>query len=230
MIGRGNHHEATGRDFSYCPNDEVASEASFSSLVWDSQGDIDDRNIIDGSRGRTSASGGARVPHPDDLEHFEGDELFEDQDLMEVLLDEMELARPPSQHSLVTTPSGFSAESHDSMVQFASRPSSTKMRAATLAYLAQFADRPRALRNEFRRLRREKDLMVVHLCGCGLCSAAPDGTKVLGCTEPSHLRLGTSAENLAHSSFHTTIRSFPAEAFPDMCRWMHTTVYGKDVF
>jgi len=78
------------------------------------------------------------------------------------------------------------------------RGASTKLREATLSYLRNFAGRPKQLRREFLRLCTDPSLLVLHLCGCGMGTS----TEKSGCSEYTHLRLGTSAENWDHRHYH----------------------------
>jgi hypothetical protein len=106
---------------------------------------------------------------------------------------------------------------------------STKMRVATLAYLWKFADHPRQLRDEFRRLRTDHDLQVLHLCGCGLCKEE-NGTRVSGCVERTHLILGTAVMNGHHRTFHETLALCQVSDYTDLCRIFHNTQAGLGVF
>jgi len=120
--------------------------------------------------------------------------------------------------SLVGEPSG--AESNDGSQETGAR-SSTKMRTATLAYLCQFWADPGRLEEEFSRLLKRPDLHILHLCGCGLCQKVPSGpglggTRILGCTEPTHLKLGTSEENSLHTSMHRAMNAISNDGYPTL--------------
>lgn len=79
---------------------------------------------------------------------------------------------------------------------------STKMRVAVLAYLQRFTHDSRQLRDEVFGFLGGCDLQVLHLCGCGVRDA--DGS-FNGCTEPSHLILGTQSLNNLHYKYHGLI-------------------------
>jgi len=211
-IGRGDPDEPTGRDFEYNPSQSTTG----SHMAADSQGAIDVGNIIDSPR---------QVPLS---ESFDGDDWFDDDDFAEVAA---ELAGPnrPLSPGTITAPSGFSGSSHDSVLQSNVRHT-TKMRAATLGYLWQFADQPLELRDEFRKLRGDPSLHVLHLCGCGICFTQADGTRVLGCVERSHLRLGSSEENAMHTSYHKVIQSIPPDRYAGICEHIHAGQFGEGIF
>lgn len=103
---------------------------------------------------------------------------------------------------------------------------STKLRAATLAYLLNFANSPTAFAREWRRMKRG-DEDVLHLCGCGICSRSPSGEKLGGCVEKSHLRLGDQVENNKHREWHTVMRSTDDAAdYVDLIRISHKDASG----
>ena len=78
---------------------------------------------------------------------------------------------------------------------------STGVRVHVLAYLYRFWDSPVQLEMAYHRLRDSSD-SILHLCGCGICR---HGDK--GCTEPSHLYLGTQQENLSHAHWHAVLEN-----------------------
>ncbi|KAL7805340.1 hypothetical protein V8C26DRAFT_417977 [Trichoderma gracile] len=183
------------------------SQESLNNAVPESQeaqGAIDGRNIVDGPR-VTSAAG----PVVDE----------DIADAMEVL-DSQETAES------VDTPSGYRA-SQDSILQ--RNRVSTKMRAATLGYLWQFADHPEKLKAKFQRLRRDPSLHVLHLCGDGICSIE-GGRRVPGCCERSHLVLGTSVNNEAHAAWHKTMKLARVEDYSLYCGIAHGVASGAGLF
>jgi len=216
-IGRGDPRERTGRDFEYDPG--LSSPLTVGSpMDPDSQGSIDIGNIVDGPR---------QLPLS---ERFEGDDWFDDDDFADIVGGLAGPNRPPTPGT-VTAPSGHSGSSHDSVLQrVGGARVSTKMRAATLGYLWQFADQPAKLRNEFRRLRSDGSLHVLHLCGCGLCFITPGGLRVYGCVERSHLRLGSSDENTMHTSYHRVIQAMPPDLYAGICEHVHQGTYGEGIF
>jgi hypothetical protein len=218
-IGKGDPKDATGRDFEFEPTLDSDPVVAGSSEAADSQGDIDMSNVIGTKRRRS--------PEPD--EEFD-DEMFADEDAL-VELDQIvaEVDRPASRATdgTMETPSGFLG-SDDSVLQLEGR-TTTKMRAATLGYLWHFADDPSRLRDEFRRLRNNDDLHVLHLCGDGICYKR-GGVRIHGCVEHSHLRLGTAVENRAHTAFHGTISLARSDQYADVLRMIHQLQYGQGVF
>jgi hypothetical protein len=110
------------------------------------------------------------------------------------------------------------------------RRSSTKMRGATLGYLWGFAENPARLRTEFRRLRGDGSLWVLHLCGCGLCTATDQGQRSRGCCEWSHLTLGSSVANARHRTYHEVMSSTRVEDYPALCGIIHRGVDGEGLF
>lgn len=163
-------------------------------------------------------------PVPDAPIEAEDTDTDEPEGLMGELEEEGTL--PPWLDVMLETPADFDSQ-QDSMLR--STRSTTKMRAATLAYLHGFADQPLQLREEFRRL-RSTDMMVLHLCGCGMCYKQPDGTKVFGCAEHSHLRLGYADENKAHVRFHFMLEQLDGELYAKQAEIIHTMPHGEGVF
>jgi len=223
-IDRGDCRDQLGRDYDYNPdqNSQSTEGSAPSEMEVDSQGSIDMANVIDEVL--------RPLPQP---ESFDGDDWFDDTDFADAVGEAAGIERSMSPGTTLTAPSGFSGLSHDSVLQRDGKRVSTKMRAATLGYLWQFADRPKELRNEFRRLRREAELLVLHLCGCGMCYSAPDGAKVYGCSERSHLQLGSSDENATHKSWHTVMadvsKSGP-EGYIKACEAARMGEAGRDLF
>jgi hypothetical protein len=218
-IGRGDINQHQGRDFTYDINqyspDPETHESQGSSVTTDSQSSINLANILDTVRLQ---------------ENFEGDEWFEEEDFTMAVQEALEGIKGPPSPGSVTAPSGLSTSSHDSDIQSSSRVS-TKMRAATLAYLCQFADQPLRLREEFRRLRSDRTICVLHLCGCGLSSHNSAGTRYLGCSEPTHLRLGLQRENAFHASYHKVLQQTQPDGYAEMCDLHHRRVnYAEDIF
>jgi len=108
------------------------------------------------------------------------------------------LTYPLRPHSGSTADPFFSSPPVNPGKKTKSRFDSSQMTVHTLAYLRKFTgDLPR-LSFETRRLIKDEHLMVLHLCGCGIArdKHAP------GCTEPSHLILGTRDLNQDHEHAH----------------------------
>jgi hypothetical protein len=106
---------------------------------------------------------------------------------------------------------------------------STKVRAATLGYLWGFAHRPKALRNAFREL-RTTELLVLHLCGCGMKHVNQDGVICPGCMEWSHLKLGTAVENGRHRIWHQAMSLACKDDYSGLCGIVHKGQDGRDLF
>ena len=224
-IGKGDPRQATGRDIDYEPaSSSVEDSSAGESQVSDCMSIIDDSNIV----------GGPRQSVPE--ESFAGNDLFEDEDVLaalEEILEPLDVAASVRQlhrmsSSSIEAPSGLASE--DSLLQLVGRPT-TKMRAATLGYLWQFADQPNELRNEFRRLRSNDALQVLHLCGCGICYTIPNTvTRVAGCVERSHLKLGLAEENGRHKTFHMTMAFSQVGDYHDLCGIVHRSTDGDGLF
>lgn len=109
---------------------------------------------------------------------------------------------------------------------------STKMRVATLAYLLNFADAPEQLAEQFRRLHDDRELFILHLCGCGLSSRNKQRHNIWhgGCCEKTHLQLGYHEENHAHRCYHYTITTVKPEDYTVVCESIRKTTYGKNLF
>lgn len=215
------------RDFDYDPEEHEQSQSTVggASVDPDSQGAIDRANIVIGGRDRQGrrassqeVSESGHLPVPEDGTHWDGDDMFEDQDVLEdldAMLSAAQLYTQPrpsavpehvshlvSYPTSMETPTGY-AQSTDSRLASSTR-SSTKLRVATLAYLCQYSRKPEELREAFRRLRNDKKAHVLHLCGCGICYER-NGIRYPGCCEPSHLMLGSFTENKLQESCHVTI-------------------------
>jgi hypothetical protein len=109
------------------------------------------------------------------------------------------------------------------------RRTSTKVRAATLGYLWGFVHQPTALRDAFRTL-RTTELLVLHLCGCGMKHVNSDGEICPGCMEWSHLKLGTAVENGRHKIWHQAMSLTREEDYSDLCGIVHRGQDGCDLF
>lgn len=230
-IGKGDVLDPTGRDFDYDPN-LPANRASYSDDVYrSSQHRIgrDPEDEFPSSEGEDApiptaapTAGAMEGVETGGADEYDEDGFFEDEDVWDLLeMAETELplgdddlpgepAEPSSEEPARISSSVAASDiptSDDSVGQGRAQRVSTKMRAAVLGYLHGFADHPGQLRTEFRRLREDEDLWVLHLCGCGLCFKAPGGGNVVGCVERSHLKLGSRAENDLHRNFHTCIRA-----------------------
>lgn len=220
-IGKGDAGGTAGRDFDFEPA-AVSSpiEPPGESQTTDSQGSIDAGNIVDGPRDLSLA---------ETEEEFDGDDMFDEEDVQE-LLEQMLAAAPSNSAQLPGPARTISADisegpSEDSVLQYTGR-STTKMRAATLGYLWGFADRPAELREQFRRLRTDRSLAVLHLCGCGICYKAESGARVPGCVEHSHLRLGSLEENSSHRNFHAMINFARDGDYAQQCAIIHRVDNG----
>lgn len=235
-IGKGDVDHQFNRDHEYShPSGSGSSPLTQPlSATSDTQGSIDPSNILS-SRLRGSAMEG--VQRDEDSQGSSssyGDSFFEEEDVQEELSTLVAGFDPESQVSTVslaeTVETLSDVGSEDSVVGSGEGRSSTKMRAATLAYLWKFADEPGKLRNEFRRLRGEETLMVLHLCGCGLCFVTADGRKVKGCCEKTHLILGTREMNGRHASFHEVMKLSRADDYAQLCGIIHRATDGQDLF
>jgi hypothetical protein len=169
---------------------------------------------------------------PDSTDYGSSPIALSDIELMMELFDNEVPASPsgtPRDYPILSSEGDFNP-SDESFHASQQARSSTKMRAATLAYLRGFARDPERLREEMYRLRKERDLYVLHLCGCGLPYTNESGTLVPGCCEWSHLRLGTSVENALHRSYHIVMEKSNVEDFPQLCDIIHRAEYGFDLF
>jgi hypothetical protein len=231
-IGKGDQSEVSGRDFEYDPTREDTVrglESVGSSQVTDSQGSLDSGNIIEDQR---RIAGNSPLASPAEDSEFD-DSFFHDvdvqQELTEILERVDEEGSRPRTRSTMETPYGF-RESEDSIVQSLERQS-TKIRAATLGYLWQFADNPLELREQFRRLRSDRDLQVLHLCGCGICyTNSTTGNRVIGCVDKTHLKLGSAVENGIHKIHHQGMSLGLASDYPVACLLVHRADHGGDLF
>lgn len=243
-IGKGDLERGREQDFDVgllLPSSPRISPGS--SQATDSLGAIDPRNVVDG----------LRTPAGD--EAFDGDEVFDDEDVLEELeqllggVEEgaaadvrghlLPLGASGSQETrgvgghllsqvTISTVAGQD-DSQDSAPQLGRR-ATTKMRAATLAYLWGFADDPQRLREEFRRLRHNPELQVLHLCGCGICYTSEEtGNRVLGCVEWSHLRLGSEFENRQHKHWHNCMIYAQPDQYASLCNAAHGSEGGYGI-
>lgn len=108
---------------------------------------------------------------------------------------------------------------------------STKIRAATLAWLWKFSDSPPELKEKCKEMRYLGDeIGVLHLCGCGICSIGPGGERMLGCCERSHLILGDHDLNMIHESYHRTIERTNPEDYELLCGIINRGHGGQGIF
>jgi hypothetical protein len=210
-IGKGDIHGKAGRDFTYRSSQESqpsSLEPPGSSMVSDTSSFMDDTHPLN-----------ATLPAGEIMEDLFGDE---DAEILEDM--EAEVARLDVRLS-ISTISGLGGSSAVSILQDDGRTSSTKMRAATLAYLWQFSNDIGKLKAEFRRLRRDRTLEVLHLCGCGICYKRTNTGDVVvrywGCVERSHLKLGSSVENGQHKSYHMILGFARPEDYAEQCQIIH---------
>lgn len=191
----GDSGDPSRRDFVYDPELDPASYPSddvILELDADELAEINVNNIIRTARRMALV--------PDDSSDY-GEEFFQQEDVTDNLIEQVQNAvRPASRDDSVSAPGMRS--SLDSVGQGTVDRRTTKMRVATLAYLWKFVSDPTELRNEFRKLRSQPNLHVLHLCGCGMCYKTPTGQKVMGCCEASHLILGSSSLNDTHRTYH----------------------------
>jgi len=226
-IGKGDPEASTGRDFEYDEKDRSVSPLSDESGGDpESQGAIDASNILETPRQRNVAR---FPPLPAREDSFDTDDFFGDVDTLnqlEGILAEFDRPQTPSS---VSTPTGY-AQSEDSLIQLTMR-SSTKIRAATLGYLWQFADDPVRLRERFRLLCSDPRLHVLHLCGCGVSFVDPvTRQRRHGCVEKTHLKLGSAADNMLHKSYHVTIHHANPLDYEAFCGICHRAEGGDGIF
>lgn len=113
------------------------------------------------------------------------------------------------------------------------RQRTTKMRAATLAYLARFHSDPQNLATAFWELVENDSLQVLHLCGCGISkreSVNGNRVTVSGCAERSHLKLGDWLENGAHKSFHQVLEECDPADYQMFVGAFTRTQHGAGLF
>jgi len=227
--GIGDSDEPTGRDFEYVANDDPSSQSSqntTSSLevpfseVMDLRQDAPEGAPVD-----PLAGGGSSVDT--EVERDDGGLVSEDD--VEQTLDS---ADPQPMRGLLRHDSSMVdvedlPESQDSVLQSDGRGGTTKMRAATLAYLWKFADQPNVLREEFRKLRTNTYLQVLHLCGCGMGEEMVDGVTTAGCTERSHLMLGSSLLNRDQRSWHEVFHLVGRRHYADAVALAHRSRTGQ---
>jgi hypothetical protein len=222
-IGKGDPDEPSGRDFGYVPLDDE-NEPDFVAVDSQLMEGISSSNIVTSIRERG-------LPVTLDDGEFE-DSLFEDEDVLteiNTLIEAIDGDLSFSNEGTMETPSGYS-ESQDSVIQSGTR-TSTKIRAATLGYLWQFATQPSKLREQFRVLRNDPSMHVLHLCGCGICYKRDGGVRVYGCVEKMHLKLGTADLNSVHTAYHQILSFSGASNYARMCEANHANgPTGEGVF
>lgn len=224
-IGRGDIRQSTGRDFDYDPSLNLAS----SSPLGGESELSDDSQMMDLSEDITITA--STLITSDDPSEYDDDGFFEDEDVQqEMAALEADLLEPPSTEAGTVSASDMPS-SQDSVEQWSARRSSTKMRAATLGYLWNFADDWRQLRIEFRRLRSDRNAQVLHLCGCGLCFLEqPGDRRVVGCAERSHLTLGLAGTNDHHKTYHMTLGLTQPSDYVGLVRAIHVGTDGAGLF
>ena len=220
-IGKGDPYEFTRRDFDYDPSFNLPSSSPLagSSQVSNASGDIDMSEDVTITQ--------ALVTSGASDDEFDDDGFFEDEDVL-AILGGNEGEWPERLSSSVSV--SDLPESQDSAEQFHARGSSTKMRAATLAYLWNFADHPGQLRTQFRRLRKDPTAYVLHLCGCGLCYCTSNDVRVVGCAERSHLKLGPAEENGRHRTFHHILELGQSADYVPQVAIIHRSTDGDGIF
>lgn len=228
LIGKGDPNERTGRDFEYRPTTSSPFDPPGSSQVTDcydisKAGDSKSAKIIGNSTAAVFAMD----------EWFKGNDMFKDEDIIQALLLSADSTKACSSSQLqpldesIETPSDY--ESYDDSLLQSTVRISTKLRAATLGYLWQFADSPADLRREFRRLRQDRAAHVLHLCGCGM-SYYSENIRVFGCMERSHLRLGTVEENARHLNWHMVMSYINGDNYAKVCSVARESDLDIEVF
>jgi len=227
-LGRGDPYEETRRDFEYDPT--VHSPSSPPSTPGASQvSDIDDLGEISVDNITLTQRRFNESLDLDTSTEFDRGWVFQDEDVHTELPEPGEGDLNAADDRTVSV-SGV-ASSEDSLIQSSTR-TSTKMRAATLGYLWGFADDPSRLRTEFRRLRSDDSLWVLHLCGCGISIKTGTGLRDLksaGCCEWSHLKLGDQRENDAHRSLHQVLNIVPVSGYAALMQLYSGSVEGSMV-
>lgn len=224
-VGMGAEGETRGRDYEYFPSSD--RESSPMTIDPDSQGAIDADAIIDGPEsGRR-----LRPRHGSDSPEIV---LISDDDVQGAFDAEAEdaqlrLARDPTLSPVIDAVTDDPESDADS-IRSRGRRVTTKIRAATLAYLWKFSDDPGRLQAEFRRLRDDASLQVLHLCGCGISLVSDDGKRSFGCCERSHLTLGSPVMNDHHKTYHEVLRLSRDEDYTQLCRVLNRAVDGEGVF
>lgn len=231
-IGKGDEAGPAGKDCEYVQSLEPISSPVTASRSEDTDDfmDIDPSNILD-SRLRSPRDERAGETQVSDSQY--SNEFFEDEDVQEELSalaqtfdSDVRGVQSPSETMETLSDVGTG----DSVLASVDGRLSTKMRAATLGYLWKFADEPAKLREEFRKLRRESNLQVLHLCGCGLCLLTNEGSRVFGCCEKSHLILGTAVMNGHHKTYHEVIGRCLDTDYAQLCGIIHRGRDGKGLF
>ena len=220
-IGKGGPlDDPLGRDTEYVPpSGSPTPDRIPPSQATDSYGDIVRENILGqalrGSREESQRSVGSST-------HYDGDSIWGEDGTEQQSIDH------PSHEESQMTIALSDIGSIDSPGVGGSRRS-TKMRVATLAYLWKFADHPAKLQEEFDRLRTDRNLQVLHLCGCGLCRTE-NGVRLGGCVEKTHLILGTAVLNGHHRTFHQTFGLCRISDYASLCEIFHRAEAGGGVF
>jgi hypothetical protein len=225
-IGKGNGpDDRRGRDYEYVPpsGPSTPSLEAGSSVVTESLGALflpEEEDILIGTTDLPETTDG----YKDSSSYYDGDSIWgeDDADLGFVL-------SPHDDESQQTVATLSDAETIDS----ATPRRSTKMRVATLAYLWKFADQPTLLKEAFQLLIRDRELQVLHLCGCGICrteQGSAQKTQIPGCVQPAHLILGSAVMNGHHKNFHITLALCQPSDYADLCAIFHKTESGVGIF
>lgn len=227
-IGKGDPEAKTGRDFEYDQTRDDSPSCDESLGDPESQGAICANNILLQPRDRAVQAIPALLD-PAQEDSFDHDGFFNNVDTLNDLEELLAVYDRPSTPASVTTPTGL-AESEDSIIQDEKRIS-TKIRVATLGYLWQFADNPVRLREQFRLLRSDPKLYVLHLCGCGISFTDPvSRQRRWGCVERSHLVLGSAEVNMLHKSYHISLCHANPVDYQVLCGVFHRAENGDGIF
>lgn len=208
-------------------------------------------DMLSGSSQPESDLSGMEVdPPPSEADDFFEDEDVTDEDLLEAeetimglpdladwdlpglaaLEKERDAMEDLSSEASIVDGSEIPSSSQDSLGNRRQARQTVKMRAATLAYLWRFADRPRELKDAFRQLRSNKDLEVLHLCGCGLCFISNSGAKIVGCAEWSHLSLGSKSTNADQAAMHRILKLLPPAGYAAQVALLQGIEAGRGIF
>jgi hypothetical protein len=222
-IGVGDESEPSGRDFEYDPNVNPhprLSEESMPDVTPEDLVEINRSNILSSSRR-------SKGKQEDDSDY--GEDFFQAEDVRDLVF---QLGNDGPRFSAEQSVSASGMRSSlDSVGQANEQRKTTKMRVATLAYLWGFVNDLPALRTEFRKLRTQPNLNVLHLCGCGLCYTL-NGQKVMGCCEASHLMLGSQSLNNMHRMHHQLLALTPRQYYLERVALGRHVLdgSGRDVF
>lgn len=123
---------------------------------------------------------------------------------------------------------GSDLGSEDDWAELERRGTSTKVRAASLAYLCKFASDPLILKREWMALvKDEANIEILHLCGHGMSTRIlPSGRWTAGCAEPTHLVRGSSRVNARHKGYHTVMHDLQDSGYADL---VVATTLSQDV-